>query len=130
MYAVRVPSLNALFFVTARPRGNGLEIRDEVEIDIPPTYSGTVNAQEAKADCRQILCQSNENPNVYKIFKDENDIPGSGFKRTDEEFGGVFSGASWERFRLQLEADLPTFLVEGEDDLPQTSSAESNIGEA
>jgi hypothetical protein len=104
LYAVTIEPLNAIFFVSERPDDNGWEVQEGVSLDITSNFNiGPEDPEEAE----HVLCVSTADPKYFKLFKNRRDIDPTQFRPAGRHFGGLFAGASWERF----EKDLPTALA-------------------
>jgi hypothetical protein len=95
LYAVTIPGLNVICFVSDRPDECEWEVQDGVELELTPIY-GTWTPD--LGPLRQILCVSHSNPKFFKIFSNPKDIGPSGYQPTGRDFGGLFPKATWERF--------------------------------
>jgi hypothetical protein len=99
MYAVTIQPLNAVFFVGVPPGDVPGDIQDNVEIDIP-SYIYLLPGGEERPE--QVLCVRKTDPKHYKLYKFQRDVDSGKYTPIGKNFGGIYSGETWERFRELL----------------------------
>ena len=96
-YAVKVPGMQAIFFLMDLPddRENLVDIESGAWVEIPMN----VNLwPEGARRPETILCQPRDDRKHYKLFKYRDEIEGTEWEKTGLNFGGTFSKDSWEEF--------------------------------
>ena len=120
MYAVTIPLLNAVFFVTKPPGDIPGDVQDNVEVDIPSyLYLWSTDAERPE----QVLCVRNTNPRHYKIYKFLRDVDVEKHTPTGKNFGGIYSGETWARFLELLPRELELAAIPDND--PQETPDEA-----
>jgi len=103
LYAVTIEPLDAIFFLSEPPQGDGWHVQEGVWLDVPANYD---TWPEGEKPPEQVLCTSIADPLHYKLVKYKADIDSAEFKPTGKHFGGVYSRSSWARFVNNLPAAL------------------------
>ncbi len=120
MYAVTIEELDAIFFLSDEPQGEGWQVQEGVGLDVPSNYD---TWSEGEKQPEQVLCSSISNPLNYKVFKNNKDIDTTEFQPTGKHFGGVYSRPSWTRFVNNLPAVLAVVGVPDRERLGATDEA-------